>query len=82
MKNRIFMAALFLVICALLTLAAVKPDFTGSWKMDRARSFGLPANMNQTMTISHKGDQIDVETKLIQPIKRERRTHTSGWQRA
>lgn len=44
-----------------------KPDFTGSWTMDRARSFGMPGNMNQTMTVAQKGDQIDVETKLMQP---------------
>lgn len=44
-----------------------KPNFTGAWTMDRARSFGLPANMTQTMTVTQKDDQIDVETKLIQP---------------
>lgn len=44
-----------------------KPNFTGSWTMDRARSFGLPGNMNQTMTVAQKDDQIEVETKLIQP---------------
>jgi hypothetical protein len=35
--------------------------------MDRARSFGLPGNMNQTLTINQKDDQIELETKLIQP---------------
>ena len=44
-----------------------KPNFAGSWTMDRARSFGLPGNMNQTMTVAQKDDQIDVETKLMQP---------------
>jgi hypothetical protein len=44
-----------------------KPDFAGSWTMDRARSFGLPPNMNQTMTVVQKDDQIELETKLIQP---------------
>jgi len=47
--------------------AVDKPNFAGSWTMDRARSFGLPGNMNQTMTVTQKDDQIDVETKLIQP---------------
>jgi hypothetical protein len=27
----------------------------------------MPANMTQTMTVTQKDDQIDVETKLIQP---------------
>lgn len=44
-----------------------KPNFAGSWTMDRARSFGLPGNMNQTMTVTQKEGQIDIETKLIQP---------------
>lgn len=44
-----------------------KPDFSGSWTMDRARSFGMPANMLQTMVVTHKGDQVELETKLIQP---------------
>jgi hypothetical protein len=44
-----------------------KPNFAGSWTMDRARSFGLPGNMTQTMTVAQREDQIDVETKLIQP---------------
>jgi hypothetical protein len=44
-----------------------KPNFAGAWTLDRARSFGMPANMTQTMTVTQKDDQIDVETKLIQP---------------
>src|SRR5690348_11661458 len=60
-----------LIIAATLALslfafAATKPDFNGTWTMDRERSFGLPPDMNQTMTVIHKGDQIDIETKLIQ----------------
>lgn len=27
----------------------------------------MPGNMEQTMVVTHKGDQIDLETKLIQP---------------
>jgi len=46
---------------------AQKPDFSGSWTMDRARSFGLPGNMNQTMVITQTAAEMTVETKLIQP---------------
>ncbi|HEY0763255.1 MAG TPA: hypothetical protein VGD61_12870 [Pyrinomonadaceae bacterium] len=61
-----------LMIAALMTLsliayAAAKPNFSGSWTMDRGRSFGLPGDMNQTLTVNQKDDQIEVETKLIQP---------------
>lgn len=55
------------VMFSIFAFAATKPDFNGTWTMDRARSFGLPANMNQVLTITHKEDQIEVETKLIQP---------------
>ena len=61
-----------LTIAAMMTLsliafAAAKPNFSGTWTMDRARSFGLPGDMNQTLTVTQKDDHIEVETKLIQP---------------
>lgn len=56
----------FLLACS-VTVSAQKLDFSGSWTMDRARSFGMPGNMNQTMTVAQSGDEIQVETKLIQP---------------
>jgi hypothetical protein len=51
----------------MLAMAAQQPNFSGSWTMDRARSFGMPGNMQQTMTVTQTGDQIELETKLIQP---------------
>lgn len=62
-------AAIF--VLSMLALAAAKPNFNGTWTMDRARSFGLPPDMTQTLTIVQKEDRIEVETKLIQP-KNER----------
>lgn len=55
------------LVFSLLVLAAQKPDFSGAWSMDRARSFGMPGNMQQTMVVKHTGDQIELETKLILP---------------
>ena len=52
---------------SVIALAATKPNFSGTWTMDRARSYGLPPDMNQTMTIIQKDDKIELETKLIQP---------------
>jgi hypothetical protein len=52
---------------SILAFAADKPNFAGTWSMDRARSFGLPPDMNQVMTVTQKDDQIEIETKLIQP---------------
>jgi hypothetical protein len=62
---RITIFGMFIVGCA--TVLAQKPDFNGSWTMDRARSFGLPGNMNQTMVITQTAIELIVETKLIQP---------------
>ena len=65
-RKTLLMAAAILSL-SVFALAATKPNFTGTWTMDRARSFGLPPDMNQTLTITHKDNQIELETKLIQP---------------
>ena len=64
-RTLLITAAIF--VLSVIALAAAKPNFNGTWTMDRARSFGLPADMNQTLTITHKEDRIELETKLIQP---------------
>ena len=51
----------------LLAVATPKPNFSGAWIMDRGRSFGMPGNMQQTMTVTQTEEQIEVETKLIMP---------------
>ena len=67
MTRRILLMAAAMMALSVIALAATKPNFSGTWTMDRARSYGLPGNMNQTLTITHKEDQIELETKLIQP---------------
>ena len=67
MARKMLLMAAAIMAMSVLALAATKPNFSGTWKMDRARSFGMPGNMNQTMTVTHKDDQIELETKLIQP---------------
>ena len=62
----IFSVSLAAVVFSVVMVAA-KPDFSGSWVMDRDRSFGMPGNMQQTMVVTQTGDQIELETKLIQP---------------
>ena len=62
---RLSILGMLLACCA--SVFAQKPDFSGSWTMDRARSFGLPGNMNQTMVITQTAAELTVETKLIQP---------------
>lgn len=67
MTRKITLAAPMLLLIGLLTMAAQQPNFGGAWVMDRDRSFGMPGNMLQTMTVTHNSNQIDLETKLIQP---------------
>ena len=67
MARKILLITAAIGVMSVLALAATKPDFSGTWNMDRARSYGLPADMNLILTISQKGDQIELETKLIQP---------------
>ena len=67
MTRRILLMTAAIMALSVIALAATKPNYSGTWTMDRARSFGLPADMNQTLTITQKDDQIELETKLIQP---------------
>jgi len=64
-RTLLMTAAIF--VLSVIALAATKPNYTGTWTMDRARSFGLPADMTQTLTVTQKDDRIELETKLIQP---------------
>lgn len=65
-RKLIILLASVLALGSLAT-ATVKPDFSGDWVMDRARSFGLPPDMQMTMTVKQTPTQIEVETKLMQP---------------
>jgi hypothetical protein len=67
MLRKLAFATAAVLLFAFWVLAAQKPDFSGDWIMDRGRSFGLPGNMQQTMVVRQSAEQIDVETKLIQP---------------
>ena len=67
MARKILLMGAAILACSWFAFAATKPDFNGTWTMDRGRSFGLPPDMNQTMSVSQKDDQIELETKLIQP---------------
>jgi hypothetical protein len=67
MARKMLLMTTMIMALAVIALAATKPNFSGTWTMDRARSFGLPGNMNQILTITQKDDQIELETKLIQP---------------
>ena len=67
MAKKLLLTFAAIMAVSMLVFAATKPNFSGTWNMDRARSFGMPPDMTQVLTITHKDDQIDVETKIIQP---------------
>ena len=67
MTRKVTIVFAFVLTFGSLATATLKPDFGGDWTMDRARSFGLPGNMQQTMTVKQTPTQLEVETKLMQP---------------
>lgn len=67
MARKVTMLIGLVLIFGTIATANFKPDFSGEWIMDRARSFGIPANMQQTMTVKQTAEQMEVETRLIQP---------------
>ena len=68
MKRRIFIISIAISLVGLTgSLAQTKADFSGRWVMDQAQSQGIPPDMDQIMTITHKGDQLIVQTKIYPP---------------
>src|ERR1044072_761307 len=67
MAKKLLLAFAAMTALSILALAATRPNFSGTWNMDRGRSFGMPGDMTQVITVTQKDDQMEVETKLIQP---------------
>ena len=65
--RRIRMTLMVVAVVFSLGFSALadKPDFSGSWALDKNRSIGLPPGMDQTMTVVQSGDKIELETKLV-----------------
>ncbi len=59
-------ATFLMLLCALsIGVAANKANFTGKWKLDKDRSFSTPPGLDQTMTVTHTGDQLKFEAVVI-----------------
>ena len=66
MKLKLIISCAVTLLCLLQVAAALaKPDFTGTWLMDKNRSFSNPAGLEQTLIVVHTGDQIKLESKLV-----------------
>ena len=67
MAKKLLIAFAAMMVLSMIALAATRPNFSGTWNMDRARSFGMPGDMTQVLTITHKDNTLEIETKIIQP---------------
>ncbi len=67
MRRAIILGSIFFIFALGIAAAAVaKINFSGTWVLDRSRSIGMPADMQQTMTVVHTADdKIQLETKLV-----------------
>jgi len=66
MKLKLTISCAVLFLCLLQIAPALeKPNFSGTWVMDKNRSFSNPAGLEQTLIIVQTGDQIKLESKLV-----------------
>ncbi len=65
MKPKLPISHAITVLCLFQFASALaKPDFSGTWVMDKNRSFSNPPGLEQTLTVAHTDDEIKVESKL------------------
>ena len=69
MRNTISLTSILLALSILIAPAAApaRPDFSGRWELDAAKSEGLPPDMKQSMTVKQTADRLEVETKISGP---------------
>ncbi len=63
MKSKTALLSLATLL-GVFSFAAERPNFSGAWVLDKDKSFSNPPGFDQTMTVTHNGDQIKVEGKL------------------
>ena len=64
MKSKAVIASLFALVGVLANgLSAEKPDYSGSWALDKERSFSNPAGFDQTMKVVQTGDLVKLDGK-------------------
>ena len=57
------LCALSCLLLAGLVWADAKPNFSGTWTLDKDRSNGKQPGFDQTISVKHAGDQLTLETK-------------------
>ncbi|HYV07350.1 MAG TPA: hypothetical protein VFB82_22330 [Blastocatellia bacterium] len=66
MKRKTTIVCSLTVLCVVqIAFALEKPDFSGTWVLDKNRSFNNPAGLEQTLNIVHTGNQIKLDSKVV-----------------
>lgn len=63
--KKLIISSFCLCLAAAAVMALDRSNFTGTWVMDKSKSEGVPPDMEQTMTVTHNGDTINQETKIV-----------------
>ena len=63
MKRKTSVSILAVLCIWCLGLAMGKPNFSGTWVLDKDKSFSNQPGLEQTMTITHTGEVIKLEGK-------------------
>ena len=50
-------------LLGVFSFAADKPNFSGTWVLDKDKSFSNPPGFDQTMTVTHTGDLMKIQGK-------------------
>ena len=53
-----------MLVATVISFAGGKADFSGTWKLEKDKSFSNPAGLEQTLVITQKSDQITLDTYL------------------
>ncbi len=64
MKKGILFSGFLVLLLSVVAVAGPKPDYSGKWKLDWSKCEGVPQGMEQVMTINHKGDEMNIITKV------------------
>ena len=69
MRITFSLTSILLALSIVIAPAAnpTRPDFSGRWELDAAKSEGLPPDTKQSMTVKQTGDRLEVETKITGP---------------
>ncbi len=64
MKRKLLIGIIAVTVFAFgVGIVVAKPVLSGVWTLDAGKSEGMPPGLMQTMTVTQKGDSVEIETK-------------------